>query len=123
MTPLPSLRSPSLLARGALLTLVLAGCASTAASHDAPTPAGPARTAVLAGPDARAGAIARAARTAAGAVEVRRVGGALEAQAQAAALAGEGYDTVVAVGAQARGAVSQAAGAEVGDGTRFAAAR
>jgi hypothetical protein len=47
----------------------------------------------------------------------------MEAQATAAALAGEGYDTVIGVGAQARAAIGQADAGEVGDGTTFTAAR
>jgi hypothetical protein len=117
--PLP-LRSPTLLARSALLAVVLAGCAGTAASQERtaapPTP----RVAILAGPDARAGDLAQATD---GAADVRRVGGSLEAQAVATALAGEGYSTVIGVGAQARAAVAQAEAGEVGDGTRWDSAR
>jgi hypothetical protein len=117
--PLP-LRSPRLLARSALLALVLAGCAGTAASQDRTTAAAPPRIAVLAGPDARAAELASATD---GAADVRRVGGALEAQATATALAGEGYSTVIAVGAQARAAVAQAQAGEVGDGVRWESGR
>jgi hypothetical protein len=113
-----SLRSPSLLARSALLAVVLAGCAGTAASQDrAAAPATP-RVAILAGSDAPDAAMVRA--TADAPAEVRRVDNPLDAQAAATALAGEGYDTVLAVGAQARAAVAQAAAGEVGDGTRWA---
>jgi hypothetical protein len=115
-------RSPSLLARSALLAVVLAGCAGTAASQDrAAAPAAP-RVAILAGADAPDASMVRAARSADVAPEIRRVDGPQEAQAAAAALAGEGYDTVVAVGAQARAAVAQAAAGEVGDGTHWTSA-
>jgi len=50
---------------------------------------------------------------------VRRADGTFDAQAQATRLAAEGFDTIVGVGAQARAAVTQAASAEVGDGTRW----
>jgi hypothetical protein len=117
-----SLRSPSLLARSALLAVVLAGCAGTAASQDrASAPAAP-RVAILAGSDAPDAAMVRATRSANGPAEVRRVDNPLDAQATATALAGEGYDTVLAVGAQARAAVAQAAAGEVGDGTHWIAA-
>jgi len=117
-----SLRSPSLLARSGLLAVVLAGCAGTAASQDrAAAPAAP-RVAILAGSDAPDAAMVRATRTADVTPDVRRVDGSLEAQAAATALAGEGYDTVLAIGAQARAAVAQAAAGEVGDGTRWAVA-
>jgi hypothetical protein len=94
-------RSTGLLARGALVALILAGCAGTAASQDRATAPAPARTAVLAG----AGSTAI----------VRRADGTLDAQAQATRLAAEGYDTIVGVGAEARAAVAQAASSEVGD--------
>jgi hypothetical protein len=123
MTSPFSHRSPSTLARSALLAMVLAGCAGTAASQErAVLPTTP-RVAVLAGPDARASDVTHAAGSTAGPVEVRRVGGALEAQAVAAALAGEGYDTVVAAGAQARAAVAQAEAGEVGVGMRWDSTR
>jgi hypothetical protein len=102
-------RSTGLLARGALVALVLAGCAGTAASQDRAIDPTPARTAVLAGADAAIGAAAGATAT------VRHASGTLDAQAQATRLAAEGYDTIVAVGAEARAAVAQAAGGEVGD--------
>jgi hypothetical protein len=108
-------RSPILLLlAGAAL---VAGCAGTAVSRE-PSRAGPPapRVAVVAGADASATAIADAVQHAA---TVRRVGGLPEAQAQAAALAAEGYDVVVGLGAQARAAVNQAAAAEVGAGTRW----
>ena len=115
-------RSPSLLARSALVAIVLAGCAGTAASQSLPGAAAPPhRVAVLAGPDASPAALARA--TAGGAGAVRRVGGALEAQATAAALPAEGYDAVIAVGAQARAAIAQAQAGEVGGGTRWVVER
>lgn len=115
MTSLPLPRSTGLLARGALVALVLAGCAGTAASQDrAATPA-PSRTAVLAGADAPPAALGAATERSGAAVTVRRASGSLDAQAQATRLAAEGYDTIVAVGAEARAAVAQAAGAEVGD--------
>ncbi|HET6509601.1 MAG TPA: hypothetical protein VFG42_22580 [Baekduia sp.] len=120
MTPLPLPRSTGLLARGALLALVVAGCAGTAASRDRTTAPAPARTAVLAGADATPAAVDAATGPSGGAtatavVTVRRASGALDAQAQATRLAAEGYDTIVGVGAEARAAVSQAAAAEVGD--------
>jgi hypothetical protein len=117
-----ALRSPSLLARSALLAIVLAGCAGTAASQDRAAAPSASRLAILAGSDAPDAAMVRAMRTPNVAPEVRRVDGPQEAQAAATALAGEGYDTVVAVGAQARAAVAQAAAGEVGDGTRWAIA-
>jgi basic membrane lipoprotein Med (substrate-binding protein (PBP1-ABC) superfamily) len=119
MTPLPLLRSSSLLARSALLALVLAGCAGTAVSHDAPAPAAAPRVAILAGADASAADVAAAAARAGDGAVVRRAGGTLDAQAQAARLAAEGYDTVVGVGPQARAAVGQAASGEVGADTRW----
>jgi hypothetical protein len=123
MTRSFSHRSPSLLARGGLVAVALAGCAGTAASHErGAAPAG-LRVAVLAGPDARADDVTRATSTASGPVEVRRVGGALEAQAVAAALAAEDYDTVIGAGAQARAAVAQAEAGELGDGTRWRSTR
>jgi hypothetical protein len=113
-------RSPSMLARSGLLAVALAGGAGTAASQDrSAAPATP-RVAILAGPDARAADLARATD---GAADVRHVGGALEAQAVAAALAGEGYSTVIGVGAQARAAVAQAEAGEVGDGIRWESKR
>ncbi|HMJ34431.1 MAG TPA: hypothetical protein VK501_10985 [Baekduia sp.] len=117
--PLP-LRSPTLLARSALLAVVLAGCAGTAASQDRVAAVPASRVAILAGPDARAAELAGATD---GAADVRTVGGSLEAQAVATALAGEGYTTVIGVGAQARAAVAQAAAGEVGDGTRWESTR
>lgn len=70
---------------------------------------------MLAGTDASPSAIA-AARSAAGTdVTIRRAAGSLDTQALATRLAAEGYDTIVAVGADARAAVSQAAGSELGD--------
>jgi hypothetical protein len=123
MTPTHLLRSPSLLARSALVAAVLAGCAGTAVSHDRDAVPGPARTAVLAGPDATATDVASITDAATAPIEVRYVGGTLEAQATAAALAGEGYDTVIGVGAQARAAVGQADASELGDRTRWASLR
>jgi hypothetical protein len=123
MTHTRLLRSPSLLARSALVTVLLAGCAGTAASHDRPTAPPPARVAVLAGPDATFSDISGITDAATGPVAVRRVGGSLEAQAIAAALAAEGYDTVIGVGAQARAAVGEAEAGEVGEGTRWASVR
>jgi hypothetical protein len=116
-------RSPSLLARSALLAVVLAGSAGTAASQDRTSAAPTARVAVLAGPDAAGADVARAFSDRAGRVEVRRVGGPLEAVAAAAALAGEGYSTVVGIGAQARAAVAQAEAGEVGADTRWDSGR
>jgi hypothetical protein len=115
-----SLRSPSLLARSALVAVVLAGCAGTAASQDRASAPAASRVAILAGADAPDAAMVQATRSADVAPDVRRVAGPLEAQAAAAALAGEGYDTVLAVGAQARAAVAQAAAGEVGDGMHWA---
>jgi hypothetical protein len=106
-------RSTGLAARGALVALVLAGCAGTAASQDRATEPTPARTAVLAGADASRSAIGAASGR--GGATVRRASGTLDAQAQATRLAAEGYDTIIAVGADARAAVAQAAGSEVGD--------
>jgi hypothetical protein len=114
MTSLPLPRSTGLAARGALVALVLAGCAGTAASQDRATDPTPARTVVLAGADAAPSAIG-AATGRAGDATVRRASGTLDAQAQATRLAAEGYDTIVAVGAEARAAVAQAASSEVGD--------
>jgi hypothetical protein len=109
-----------MLARSALLALVLAGCAGAAASSqeriDTPTPP---RTAVLAGTDAPPAAVIAASHRATGATAIRHADGTLDAQAQATRLAAEGYDTVIGVGAQARAAVAQAAGGEVGDGTTW----
>jgi hypothetical protein len=112
-------RSSGLLARSALLTLVLAGCATAGAATQSSTSATAAseRVAVLAGPDAAPSAIA-AATTRPDAI-VSRTAGPLETQAQATRLAAEGYDTVIGVGAQARAAVAQAAAGEVGAGTRW----
>jgi hypothetical protein len=121
MTPLPFRPSPSFAARAAALALVLGGsAAATALSQDHRPGTDPTRTAVLAGPDASPVQLSRVTRGAPGhTVELRRVGGPYEAQAAAAALAGEGFETVVAVGADARGAVGQADAGEVGDGTRW----
>ncbi len=111
-----------MLARSALLALVLAGCAGAAASSQEPVDASaPQRTAVLAGSDAPSAAVTSASRRA-GAITVRHADGTLDAQAQATRLAAEGYDTVIGVGAQARAAVAQAAAGEVGDGTTWQAA-
>jgi hypothetical protein len=112
MTPPHLLRSTGLLARGALVAVVLAGCAGTAVSRDRTTDPIPRRTAVLAGADAPATAVSAA--TGRAGVTVRRASGPLDAQAQATRLAAEGYDTIVAVGAEARAAVAQAASGEVG---------
>jgi hypothetical protein len=121
MTPLPSRPTASFVARAAALALVLGGsAAATALSQDHRPSTDPTRTAVLAGPDASPTQLSRATRGAPGhTIELRRVGGPYEAQAAAAALAAEGFDTVVAVGADARGAVGQADAGEVGDGTRW----
>jgi hypothetical protein len=108
-----------MLARSALLALVLAGCAGAAASQQPLDRPAPQRTAVLAGADAPPSAVAAATRRAAGPVVVRHADGTFDAQAQATRLAAEGYDTIVGVGAQARAAVAQAAAGEVGDGTRW----
>jgi len=119
MTSPHLLRSSGVLARSALLALVLAGCAGAAASQ-APAGAGaPSRTAVLAGADAPGAAVSAAAARGGDAVVVRHADGTLDAQAQATRLAAEGFDTIVGVGAQARAAVAQAAAGEVGDGTRW----
>jgi hypothetical protein len=111
-----------MLARSALLVVVLAGCAATAASQEHGGVAAPRRTAVLAGSDAPAAAVTSASQRAAGTVIVRRADGTFDAQAQAARLAAEGYGTVIGVGAQARAAVAQAAAGEVGDDTDWEAA-
>jgi hypothetical protein len=108
-----------MLARSALLALVLAGCAGAAASQPRADVPAPQRTAVLAGADAPASAVNAASQRAAGTVIVRRADGTFDAQAQATRLAAEGYDTVVGVGAEARAAVAQAAAGEVGGGTRW----
>jgi hypothetical protein len=108
-----------MLARSALLALVLAGCAGAAASEPRAGAPAPPRTAVLAGADAPAAAVTAASRHASGAVVVRHADGTFDAQAQATRLAAEGFDTIVGVGAQARAAVTQAAAGEVGDGTRW----
>ena len=112
-------RSSSLLARSAVAALLLAGgaTAAVAATQDAATTATAApKVAVLAGSDASAsqvGAIVPMHAT------VVTTGGSLETQAQAAKLAAEGYDTVIAVGAQARAAIAQAQAGEVGANTRW----
>jgi hypothetical protein len=124
MTP-PHLYRPSgMLARSALLAVVLAGCAGAAASQERVDASTPQRTAILAGSDAPATAITAASQRSAGAgtVAVRRADGTLDAQAQATRLAAEGYDTVIGVGAAARAAVTQAAAGEVGHGTDWQAA-
>ena len=122
MTPPHLRRSSGLLARSALVALVLAGCAGTAASQDRATPPAPDRTAILAGADASPSAIA-AASGAPGTI-VHHTSGPLDTQAQATRLAAEGYDTIVAVGPSARAAVAQAAGAEVGaEGTQWRSGR
>jgi hypothetical protein len=120
MTP----RIPPLL----LIAGALAGCAGTAASHVRSVRTEAPRVAILAADDASPAVLQRLAanarlRAAGGpaTLTVRRVGGLFEAQAQSAALAAEGYDTVIGVGAVARAAVGQAASAEVGDGTRWSA--
>jgi hypothetical protein len=112
-------RSSSLLARSAVAAVLLAGgaTAAVAATQDAVTTTTHApKVAVLAGSDAAAsqvGAIAPMHAT------VVTTGGALETQAQATKLAAEGYDTVIAVGAQARAAIAQAQAGEVGADTRW----
>jgi hypothetical protein len=106
-----------MLARSALVAVLLAGCAGAAASQEPVNTSAPQHTAVLAGADAPAAAVAAASRHADGTVTVRRADGTFDAQAQATRLAAEGYDTVVGVGAQARAAVTQAAAGEVGNGT------
>jgi hypothetical protein len=108
-----------MLARSALLTLVLAGSATAVAASQstAPGSASAPRVAVLAGSDASTADIAAATHGAP--VELRRAGGSFAAQAEATRLAAEGYDTVIGVGAQARAAVSQADAGEVGAGTRW----
>jgi hypothetical protein len=116
-------RSSSLLARSAVAALLLAGgaTAAVAATQDAAATApGAPKVAVLAGSDASAsqvGAVAPLHST------VVTTGGGLETQAQAARLAAEGYDTVIAIGAQARAAVAQAQAGEVGTGTRWQISR
>lgn len=120
MTPPHLHRSSGLLARSALVALVLAGCAGTAVSQDR-VAAPAARTAILAGSDAPAAAVTTAAAQAGPSAEIRHASGPLDAQAQATRLAAEGYDTIVGVGADARAAVAQAASAEVGAGTTWRA--
>jgi hypothetical protein len=112
-------RSSGTLARSALLALALAGCAVAAASQRPVDVSAPQQTAVLAGADAPQAAVTTASQQAAGTVVVRRADGTFDAQAQATRLAAEGFDTIIGVGAQARAAVTQAASAEVGDGTRW----
>ncbi|HWH93589.1 MAG TPA: hypothetical protein VNT03_06990 [Baekduia sp.] len=119
MTPLHLHRSSGLLARSALLALVLAGCAGTAASQDRAAEITAPRVAVLAGADASAADVAAATTGAGAGAVLRRAAGTFEAQAQAARLAAEGYDTVIGVGAQARAAVNQADAGEVGAGTHW----
>jgi hypothetical protein len=119
MTPPHLHRSSSILARSALLAVVLAGCAGAAASQEPVSASAPQRTAVLAGADAPPSAVAAASRHAAGTVTVRHADGTFDAQAQATRLAAEGYDIVVGVGAQARAAVAQADAGEVGNGTSW----
>jgi hypothetical protein len=102
--------------------VVALGTATAYADAGPSTPAAPARVAVLAGADASPLAFDRAAERATTRAAVRHVGGLPEARAEAAALAAEGYDTVITVGAQAR-----AAGAETAAGSpsqaRFTAVR
>jgi hypothetical protein len=105
-------RPTGLVARGALIALILAGCAGTAESRDRAAAPAPARTAILA--DAGTSPTAIAAATTAPAPAIRRASGPLDAQALAVRLAAEGYDTIVAIGPDARAAISQAAAAEVG---------
>ncbi|WP_445148575.1 hypothetical protein [Baekduia sp. Peel2402] len=112
MTPPHLHRSSGLLARSALVALVLAGCATSAASQQDTSTTALTRTAVLAGTDAVPSAIAAAAGPG---VTVRHSRGSLDAQAQATRLAAEGFTTIHAIGAEARTAVAQAASAEVGD--------
>ena len=111
-----------MLARSALLAVVLAGCAGAAASQERVDASAPQRTAILAGSDAPATAVTTAARRASGTVTIRRAAGTFDAQAQATRLAAEDYDTVIGVGAQGRAAVAQAAAGEVGDDTQWQAA-
>ena len=108
-----------MLARSALVAVVLAGCAAAAASQQPVDASAPQRTAVLAGVDAAPSAVTTASRRASGTITIRRASGSLDAQAQATRLAAEGYDTVIGVGAQARAAVAQAAACEVGGGTTW----
>jgi hypothetical protein len=119
MTPPHLHRSSGLLARSALVALVLAGCAGTAVSQDRVAAPAPARTAILAGSDASATAVSTAAAQAGATAVIRRASGPLDAQAEATRLAAEGYDTIVGVGADARAAITQAASAEVGAGTTW----
>ena len=106
-----------MLARSALLAVVLAGCAGAAASSSQERVDASQRTAVLAGGDAAPSAITAVSHRATGPVTVRHADGTLDAQAQATRLAAEGYDTVIGVGPEARAAVVQAAAGEVGDDT------
>jgi hypothetical protein len=119
MTPPHLHRSSGLLARSALLALVLAAGAGTAMSDSGTPTASPTRTAILASTDATPTALAHATATAT-TPTIRRTSGPLDTQAQATRLAAEGFDTIVAVGAEARAAVSQAEAGEVGgDATRW----
>jgi DNA-binding NarL/FixJ family response regulator len=106
-----------------VVAVLLAGTGSAVAAtrQTAPdhTPK-PAKVAVLAGSDTDASTIGAIAPMHAAIVHT---GGALETQAQAAQLAAEGYDTVIAVGAQARAAVAQAQAGEVGAHTRWQSER
>jgi hypothetical protein len=118
-------RATSVPLRGvALLALLLAaGCAGTALSDESSTPSHANRAAILVSSDARPGQVSAAAEHAradgAQTVVVRPAGGPWEAQAQAAVLGSQGYDEVIAVGADARTAVGQAAASELGSGTRW----
>jgi hypothetical protein len=116
-------RSSSLLARSAVAALLLAGgaTAAVAATQDAaPGTTHAPKVAVLAGSDASASQVGAIAPMHAAVVTT---GGGLETQAQAAKLAAEGYDTVIAVGAQARAAIAQAQAGEVGAATHWQIAR
>jgi hypothetical protein len=119
MTPPHLHRSSGLLARSALVAVVLAGfVGGTAMSDSGSSSAGPVRTAILAGTDASPSALA-AATSAHEVSTVRRTSGSLDTQATATRLAAEGYDTIIGIGAEARAAVTQAEAGEVGDGTSW----
>jgi hypothetical protein len=116
-------RSSNLLARSAVAALLLAGgaTAAVAATQDQATGSRQApKVAVLAGSDTSTSQIGAIAPLHAAVV---RAGGTFEAQAQAARLAAQGYDTVIAIGAQARAAIAQAQAGEVGARTHWQIAR